>query len=979
MKRPLAWGAGAVAAALVVGCLVVWVPAGRRGVLEGRDGSLRVILRPGLYLRTPFLSSLSLYPGSPLRLEGSAAVASREGAAVVATYSLRVRILDGALEALHRARAGRPLTQHLRERVEEALRAHAASRALPDLTGPAGAARARKALTAALEQAGIPPEAGPRVGLEPPDSPEAAAARAALRARVRPTGLKVLLIGLDGADWGLIDPLLERGRLPHLDRLKREGAWGRVRSDAPMLSPLLWTTVATGRSPERHGVMDFLMRDPDSGRMVPISSSFRRVKALWNILSDFGVASDFVAWWATWPAEKVEGTIVSDRLSYSLFPFLEGEISGSEAVTYPEAYLEEIRGRLVGDRGIAYHEVRRFVEISEAEFRRLRAWAESEPRAAYTNPVNHLTRILAATRNYHAVALDLIGRGQKPLTAVYYQGIDEVNHRFAHFAPPRLDHISPDEFRRYSMALERFYEYQDELVGELLERVERDTVVIVLSDHGFAHGPHRPRDFTPSIEGRPARWHTLHGVRILRGPPVRPGPLPGEGRLVDVAPTVLRLLGVPLAADLEGSVWEEALDARFLAREAAEPVDTYEGLGKPLVAQAAAPGGAGSREFVEALRSLGYIGEAEAAEALKSEGGAAGRVPQAGDPPRNGRHAPAAGPAPSGAPLPPAPAGATAGYHANLAAILLRKGDLDAAEGEFRAALAKEPRFGPAFGGLAEIEQRRGRHEEALRLAWQGIDQSPDPDDGMFVAVTRLYLKLKREQEGAERLAQAVRRLPRRAAPRICRGILLLRSGQGAAAETALLEALEVDPAALPALQELFELYREQGRLPELERALAAALERNPRSVPLRNWLAWVRSARGDPRGAERYFREALRENPENLETLSNLGSLLTDLERGDEAVQVLERALRVEPRHWQSRVNLIVALGKGGRLEEARRVYGEGEAAERERPEMLNALAYACYLNGDAAAARVHVRRSLALDPEQPEAQRLLEALEGG
>jgi predicted AlkP superfamily phosphohydrolase/phosphomutase/tetratricopeptide (TPR) repeat protein len=928
-------------------------------VLEGGDGELRVILRPGFYLRTPLLASLSLYPVSPLRIEGRVDLASREGAAIEARYAFEVRILDGALEELHRARAGIPLGRHLRERVEELLRAHAASRPLPDLTGPAGGAQARRALAAALEAGGLLPEGGLRIGLSLPDTPESRAERAALRQRVRPTGLKVLLVGLDGADWDLIDPLLERGRLPHLGRLKREGAWGKVRSDAPMLSPLLWTTVATGRSPERHGVMDFLMRDPDSGRMVPISSSFRRVKALWNVLSDFGVASDFVAWWATWPAEKIEGTIVSDRLSYSLFPFLDGEISAAEGTTYPEEYLDEIRERLVSDRDISYREVRRFVDVSEAEFRRLRAWVESEPRAAYTDPVNHLTRILAATRNYHAIALDLLRRGQKPLTAVYYQGIDEVNHRFAHFAPPRLDHIHPEEFRRYSGALEHFYEYQDELVGELLERLDPDTVVVVLSDHGFANGPHRPRDFTPSIEGRPARWHTLHGVRILRGPQVRPGPLEGEGRLVDVAPTLLRLLGVPRAKDLEGRVWEEAFDPRFLKRAGPEPVDTYESVGRPLSAQAPSGAGAGSREFVEALRSLGYIGEAEAAAVLDP-------VAPGGSP------AAAVGP-------PQAPAGATAAYHANLATILLRKGDVEGAEREFRAALAKEPRFGPAFGGLAEIQQRRGRHEEALGLAWQGIDQSPDPDDGMFAAVTRLYLKLKREPEGAERMARAVRRLPRRAAPRICHGILLLRSGRGAEAEEVLLQALEVDPAALPALQELFELYEEQGRLPDLERALAAALQRNPRSVPLRNWLAWVRSARGDPQGAERFFRDALREDPDNLETLSNLGSLLTDLGRADEAVQALERALRVEPRHWQSRVNLIVALGKASRLGEARRVYEEGEEAERERTEMLNALAYACYLNGDAEGARAHVRRSLTIDPEQPEAQRLLDTVEGG
>ncbi len=949
MTRPWMRPAAAAAAGLALAAAaLIYVPEGQRGILETRSGALRLIVRPGLHLRWPPFSSLSLYPDQPLRLSGTVGAASREGAAVEGRYAVTLRMPDGGLERLHRSRAGRPLSEFLVQALEGAARAHAATQPLPALASPVGVRAAGAALQAALEPMGVWLEAEGRLSWEAAEPPEVEEARAALRARVQDTRLKVLLVGLDGADWGIIEPLIAGGRLPVLARLKREGAWGTLLSEHPMLSPLLWTTIATGRSPERHGVMDFLMRDPHSGRMVPISAAFRRVKALWNVLTDFGMESDFVAWWATWPAERVRGTMISDRLSYSLFPFVEQEASPSGTV-YPEAYLEQIRPRLVSDRDITYDEVRRFVDISADDFRTLRAWVERQPRAAYTDPVNHLTRILAATRNYHTIGLDLLERGQKPLTAVYYQGIDEVNHRFAHFAPPRMDRISAEEFRRYSRAVERFYEYQDELLGELFGRIERNTVVLVLSDHGFAHGAARPRDFTPSIEGRPARWHTLEGVRLLWGPAVRPGPL-GEGRLVDVAPTVLRLLGVPLSGELEGKAWEEALEAGFLRRFPAAAVESYETLGRPLAAAAAASG-AGSEEFVQALRSLGYIGEQQAAEAAAAPGGEAES----------------------------APAGATAAYHANLAGILLRKGDVEGAEREFKAALAKEPRFSPAFGGLAEIEARRDRHEESLRLVLQGLDQSPDPDDSLFAAATRTYIKLKKEGVGAQRLEGFVRRFPRRAAPRICRGMLLLRAGREREAEGVLREALQVDPASLSALQELFELYREQERLPELERALSAALERSPRAVPLRNWLAWVRTASGDPRGAEGHFRAALEDDPDSLETLANLGSLLIDQNRPEEAAEILERAVRKEPRHWQSRVNLIIALGKAGRPEDARKAYDQAGEEVKGRPEILNALAYACYLNGRDGEALESVRRSLAIDPDQPEARRLLETLEGG
>jgi hypothetical protein len=70
----------------------------------------------------------------------------------------------------------------------------------------------------------------------------------------RPTGAKVVLIGLDGADWDFALPMIERGELPNLARLRREGAFGKIRTNNPPLSPLLWTTVATGKSPDIHGI-----------------------------------------------------------------------------------------------------------------------------------------------------------------------------------------------------------------------------------------------------------------------------------------------------------------------------------------------------------------------------------------------------------------------------------------------------------------------------------------------------------------------------------------------------------------------------------------------------------------------------------------------------------------------------------------------------------------------------------------------------
>ncbi|MFQ5768788.1 MAG: alkaline phosphatase family protein, partial [Acidobacteriota bacterium] len=136
----------------------------------------------------------------------------------------------------------------------------------------------------------------------------------------RPSGAHVLIIGLDGADWDRMKPMMEQGRLPALADLVKRGASAKMAVDRPPLSPLLWNTVATGRPPDEHGVLNFVEYDPRVGKMIPISGRRRRVKALWNLADDAGLTSVTLGWWATWPAEEVRGAMVSDRWSYSPVP-----------------------------------------------------------------------------------------------------------------------------------------------------------------------------------------------------------------------------------------------------------------------------------------------------------------------------------------------------------------------------------------------------------------------------------------------------------------------------------------------------------------------------------------------------------------------------------------------------------------------------------------------------------------------------------
>jgi len=123
---------------------------------------------------------------------------------------------------------------------------------------------------------------------------------------------KVLLIGWDGADWAVISPLMERGEMPHLERLVNEGVMGKLASFQPMYSPLIWNSIATGKFPDKHGIIGFAEVDEQSGETRASTSLSRKCKAIWNILSQEGLRTHVINWFAGHPAEPINGVCISE-------------------------------------------------------------------------------------------------------------------------------------------------------------------------------------------------------------------------------------------------------------------------------------------------------------------------------------------------------------------------------------------------------------------------------------------------------------------------------------------------------------------------------------------------------------------------------------------------------------------------------------------------------------------------------------------
>ncbi|MCP3881563.1 MAG: hypothetical protein GY701_24720 [Sulfitobacter sp.] len=131
---------------------------------------------------------------------------------------------------------------------------------------------------------------------------------------------KVLLIGWDAADWKVIHALIDKGGMPHTAALIDRGVMGDLATLHPVLSPMLWTSIATGKRPYKHGILGFSEPTPDGGGVQPVSQYGRTTKALWNILNQQGLRLHVIDWWPNHPVEPINGVMVSNHFHTAVGP-----------------------------------------------------------------------------------------------------------------------------------------------------------------------------------------------------------------------------------------------------------------------------------------------------------------------------------------------------------------------------------------------------------------------------------------------------------------------------------------------------------------------------------------------------------------------------------------------------------------------------------------------------------------------------------
>ena len=407
---------------------------------------------------------------------------------------------------------------------------------------------------------------------------------------------KVLLIGWDAADWEVITPLLEEGLMPSLDGLINRGVMGNLATLQPILSPMLWNSVATGKFADKHGIHGFIEPDPKNGGARPYTSTSRKCKALWNILTQSNLRSNVVGWWASHPAEPINGTVVTNAFGGVKFDPERGWRVPQGTIHPAEKSALLARFKIFPS------------ELTEAH---ILPFIPNAPKIEQQSDqrLSTFAKILSDAASIHAVATALMETEPADFTAVYYDAVDHFSHAFMPYNPPRLEWVREEDFELYKDVVRGAYRFHDMMLERLLQLAGPETTIILCSDHGFESGAKRPRA-TPREPAGPAVWHRQYGILVMAGPGIKHDERIYGASLIDITPTVLTIFDLPIGEDMDGRPLLEAFEI---------PPET-----KTIKSWESVPGDSGmhsgdqeldpdqAQELMQQFAALGYIEDPDA-------------------------------------------------------------------------------------------------------------------------------------------------------------------------------------------------------------------------------------------------------------------------------------------------------------------------------------------------------------------------------
>ena len=357
---------------------------------------------------------------------------------------------------------------------------------------------------------------------------------------------KLLLIGWDAADWKFLSPFMEEGLLPNLAKLVEGGVKGNLTTLDPPLSPMLWTSIATGKRPYQHGIHGFTEPRPGGKGVRPIHITNRKVKAIWNILTQHDYKTHVVGWWPSHPAEPINGVMVSNffqqvtaRLNEP-WPLTKGTV-------HPEHLSETFARFRVHPKELTAAHIVPFVPNAEKVDQK------------NDNRLQKVAKITAHCSSLHSATTYILENEEWDFVALYLDAIDHYCHEFMQYHPPRLPHVSLRDFELYKDVIKGACIYHDMMLGRLMELAGEDCTIMLISDHGFHPDNNRP-SFIPKEPIGPTIEHSPNGIFVAKGPGIKKDELVFGTSILDIAPTILTLFGLPIGEDMDGKVQTQIFD-----------------------------------------------------------------------------------------------------------------------------------------------------------------------------------------------------------------------------------------------------------------------------------------------------------------------------------------------------------------------------------------------------------------------------------
>ena len=366
---------------------------------------------------------------------------------------------------------------------------------------------------------------------------------------------RVVILGFDGANWPTIDPLIKKGKLPYLKKLKEESAWSYFKTFRPAKSSVVWTSIATGKSMLKHGIMDFYFLKKNRVK-APYSNSERREPTLWQILDSYGKRSVVNNWFASHPPDKINGIIVSDHFRRMLLKPQDKMINFRKSVS-PRSYFDVLKKFAVPNYN--FQQVQEKINVPNFKDIYMKKFSLKHINENFI--LKNYPAFLKMESLVEDVSYYLYNHSTFDFFATYFRLPDLTQHIVLRLMDEDIRNKLISAFKnntvnpslieeatlKVSDILEPVYQYMEKIIKTFITNEKhKETYFFLMSDHGFSFYPGGYNHYN-----LPEGYEPPDGFFLAKGPGVKPGEY-RDISVYDIVPTILYAFNLPVGIRMDG-------------------------------------------------------------------------------------------------------------------------------------------------------------------------------------------------------------------------------------------------------------------------------------------------------------------------------------------------------------------------------------------------------------------------------------------